>query len=189
MVFKMKLYSDRYKTGEKALSREEYTKLIAVIDDSQDELMIRLGVATGIRREDLCNIEITNINLRDQVLTFYESKKKRIKQIDLPDEVCVLIKKFFNGMEKKTLDKRVKLFSYTGRTAYNRFNHWCVVAGINERPIHALRATCIKFAHNAGWSDNEIAKLTGDNIATIREHYMVPSVDEMKQVTQRRAFI
>lgn len=185
----MKLYSDRYKTGEKALSREEYNKLISIITDSQDELMIRLGVAIGARREDLCNILIENINLRERTLTFFESKKKRQKTIDIPDEVCVLIQKFYNTMDKKTLEKRVKLFSYTGRTAYNRFNHWCVVAGIPERPIHALRATCIKFAHIAGWSDNEISKLTGDNIATIREHYMVPSVDEMKQVTQRKAFI
>jgi len=185
----MKLYSDRYKTGEKALSREEYTKLISVIDNLEDEVMVRLGVAAGLRREDLCNIQISRINLREKTLSFHESKKKREKQIDLPDEVCVLIQKFYNSLGAKVLSKREKLFSYTGRTAYNRFNAWCRVAGIDERPIHALRATCIKFAHTAGWNDTEISKLTGDNIATIREHYMVPSVDEMKQVTQKRAFI
>jgi hypothetical protein len=41
----MKLQSDRYTTGEKALTREEYDTLVKVITDLQDELMIRLGVA------------------------------------------------------------------------------------------------------------------------------------------------
>ena len=36
----MKLQSDRYTTGEKALTREEYDKLVKVITDLQDELMI-----------------------------------------------------------------------------------------------------------------------------------------------------
>jgi hypothetical protein len=40
-ALEMKLYSDRYKTGEKALTREEYNKLMTVITDIQDEIMIK----------------------------------------------------------------------------------------------------------------------------------------------------
>jgi integrase len=185
----MKLQSDRYTTGEKALTREEYAKLVKVITDLQDELMIRLGVATGIRREDLCNIECDNINLKDKTMLFYESKKSRNKTVDLPDEIVSLIHKFYNTLDKSEQKKRKYLFDYVGRTAYRHFNHWCRVADIPERPIHALRATCIKFAHEAGWSDEAISKLTGDKIATIQEHYRTPSVDEMRQLTQRNAFV
>jgi integrase len=185
----MKLYSDRYKTGEKALTRDEYNKLMKVITNLQDELLIRLGIATGIRREDLCNIECDNIDLKDKTLMFCESKKRRNKIVDLPDEIISLIQKFYNTFDKSELKKRKYLFDYVGRTAYRHFNHWCKVADIPERPIHALRATCIKFAHDAGWSDEAISKLTGDKIATIQEHYMTPSIDEMRQLTQRKAFI
>jgi integrase len=185
----MKLYSDRYKTGEKALTREEYNKLMKVITDLQDELMIRLGIATGMRREDLCSIECDNVNLKDKILQFYESKKDRKRNVDIPDEIIALIQKFYNTFDKNELKKRKYLFDYVGRTAYRHFNHWCVVAEIPERPIHALRATCIKFAHEAGWSDEAIAKLTGDRIATIQEHYMTPSVDEMRQLTHNKAFV
>ena len=68
----MKLQSDRHTTGEKALTREEFDTLVKVITDLQDELMIRLGAATGIRREDLCNIECDNINLKDQYIRLFE---------------------------------------------------------------------------------------------------------------------
>jgi len=185
----MKLQSDRYKSGEKALTREEYDKLIAVITDLQDELLIKLAVATGIRREDLCNLKFDNVNLIDAKLTYYEAKKSRDRTIDLPDSIIVLIRKFYNSLEKEHLKKREYLFDFVGRTAYRHFNEWCVVAGIPERPFHALRATCIKFCHAAGWSDEQISKLTGDKISTIQEHYMTPSVDEMRAVTQQKAIV
>jgi len=185
----MKLRSDRYKSGEKALTREEYNKLIAAITDLQDELLIKLAVATGIRREDLCNIKFDNIKIEDKTLTFWESKKSIQRTIDLPDSIIVLIKKFYNSIPKEDLKKREYLFDFVGRTAYRHFNEWCEVAGIPERPFHALRATCIKFCHGAGWTDEQISKLTGDKIATIQEHYMTPSVDEMRAVTQGRAIV
>ena len=59
---------------------------------------------------------------------------------------------------------------------------------ILECSIHACRATCIKFAHNAGWSDEQISKLTVDKISTIQEHYMTPSADEIRTVTETRGF-
>jgi len=186
----MKLASDRYKSGEKALTRQEYEKLIAVITDLQDELLIKLAIATGIRREDLCNIKFDNVNLKDCKLVYVEAKKQhRIRTIDLPDSIIVLVKKFYGYIGRKYLKEREYLFDFTGRTAYRHFNQWCVVAGISERPFHALRATCIKFCHAAGWSDEQISKLTGDKISTIQEHYMTPSVDEMRNVTQMKAIV
>jgi integrase len=183
----MKLHSDRYKTGEKALSREEYGKLLAVITDLQDELMIRLGVASGLRREDLCNIEFENIDLFEGTIFFYEAKKRQNRMIYIQDDIVALIKKYVNTLSKEDR-KRPYLFDYVGRTAYRHFNFWCREAGIPERPIHALRATCIKFAHDAGWSDEQISKLTGDKISTIHEHYMTPSQGEMKEIT-RKGFV
>lgn len=196
----MKLYSDRYKTGQKALTREEYQKLITVITDIQDELMIKFGIDTMLRREDLCNIECDNIDIKNCKLRFHEAKKdhtnkktgiktEKWRTIDLSPEICVLIQKFYNTMDKSELKKRKYLFNYVGRTAYRHFNRWCVIAGIDERPIHALRGTGIKFAHNAGWTDEEISDITGDKISTIQEHYMTPSVDEMRQAKQKKAFI
>lgn len=220
----MKLYSDRYKTGQKAMTREEYNKLISCITDLQDELMIKLSIDIMTRREDTCNIECDNIDLKNCKLRFHEAKKDTIEReessfvivdgkkirikgkpiigkdgklvkvikwrtIDLSQEIVALIQKYYNTLDKSELKKRIYLFDYVGRTAYRHFQHWCEVAGIDTRPIHALRATGIKFAHDAGWTDEQIADITGDKISTIREHYMTPSVDEMRQAKQKKAFI
>ena len=180
----MKLKSDSYKSGQKSLSKNEYAKIISVIDNLEDELLIKLAISTGIRREDLCSIKISNINLDDSILTFHESKKNLDRRIYLNSDIVLLIRKFL-----KTQDKRPKLFSFTGRTAYRHLNHWCVLAGIPERPFHALRATCVKFCQQAGWSASEVSDLTGDSLRVIQEHYAVPSDGEMREAVQKKVII
>lgn len=180
----MKLQSDKYKTGEKALTRKEYEKLIGCIDNLQDELLIKLTVSSGLRREDVCQVRIGNIDLDNGILTFREHKKRKDRSIHLNPDVLLLIKKYL-----KTQDKRERLFTFTGRTAYNRLNHWCRIADIPERPFHALRATCIKFSQAAGWSPEQVSKLTGDTIRVIQEHYSTPSDGEMKDVVRDKPII
>jgi integrase len=180
----MKLHSDKYKSGEKALTKKEYEKLISVIDNIGDELLIKMAVTTGLRREDLCSIKVKNINLTDGILTFHESKKNLDRSIYLNKDVMLLIKKYMN-----TQNDREMLFDFVGRTAYRHLNMWCVVAGIPERPFHALRATCVKFCQAAGWTPSEVSKLTGYTIRVIEEHYATPSDGEMKNAIQEKAII
>lgn len=178
----MKLQSDKYKSGQKAVTRKEYEKLIEVIDNYEDELLIKLAISTGIRREDLCNIKIDNINLEDGILIFYEAKRDRERTIYLSSSIMILLCKFL-----KTIPKRKKLFGFVGRTAYRHLNYWCRIAGIPERPFHSLRATCVKFCQAAGWTPEQVSELTGDSIRTIQEHYSTPSSGEMREVTNQKS--
>lgn len=180
----MKLNSNKYKSGEKALSRKEYEKLVSVIDNIGDELLIKMAVTTGLRREDLCNVKVHNINLDDGLMTFHESKKNTDRPIYLNPEVILLIKKYLN-----TQDRRENLFPFSGRTAYRHLNHWCRIAEIPERPFHALRATCVKFCQAAGWKPEEVSKLTGDTIRVIQEHYATPSDGDMKEAVTKKSVI
>lgn len=223
----VKNFDDRYKTGQKSLSRTEYDKLIGVITNIEDELLIKFAVATGLRREDLALIKLSNLSKIDRTLLFHEHKKDRIKRelptyevingikvklkgkpilgldekplkdekwrtINLQPNLIVVIEKYWNSLskdQKKKHEQKDRLFLFTGRTAYNKLNYWCKVAGIPIRPFHALRATCIKFCHDAGWSDEQIQTLTGDTMSVIQRHYMTPSTSEMVDVTRSKGFI
>lgn len=180
----MKLRSEKYKSGEKALTRKEYDKLISCIDNLQDELLIKMAVSTGLRREDICQVRIANIDLENGIMTFYEAKKDKDRPIHLEPAIILLIKKYLKGQAK-----RDRLFTFAGRTAYNRLNHWCRIAGIPERPFHALRATCVKFSQDAGWTTEQVSKHTGDSIRVIQEHYSTPSEGEMKEIIRSKPII
>lgn len=190
----MKYQSNKYTSGEKALTRKESDKLLSVIDTIEDELFYKMAITTGLRREDLANVMIKNINLTDAMLIFRESKKDRERTIPLTDDVCLLISKFL-----KTIQDRKKLFSCTGTQFYRRFNGYVVngihypgyfdKAGIPNRPIHAFRATAIKFMKEAGMSDPQIMAITGDTLAVIQQHYMTPSMDELRNAVKTKSIL
>lgn len=172
------------KSGEYALTKAEWEKIKAVIDSLEDELLIKMAVSTGIRREDIVSISINNIDFDESYLTFHESKKNKNRTIFLSPEIMQLIRKYI-----KTIPKRDLLFDFTGRTAWNKLDRLCRRAGIPSRPFHALRATCIKFCDFAGWREEETAKLTGDSIRVIQEHYRTPSDSEMKEIAKSKITI
>ena len=62
-------------------------------------------------------------------------------------------------------------------------------AGLPRRPIHARRATCIKLCQGRGWSAEQTAELVGDEVKTIQEHYLTPSVEEMRAVMEDKPVI
>lgn len=178
----MNFKKEKYKSGEKALTKTEYEKLIKAIGNLEHELLIRLAVATGIRREDIVNIRIKDIDLKNCSLSFYERKKKKIHTVFFSEEIEKLIEKHLN-----TIKKREKLFDFSGRTAWNILNHYCEIAGIEKRPFHALRATCVKFAQDAGWTAQQTAAHIDDTIETVQEHYSIPSKGEMADLAKKKA--
>lgn len=191
----MKYDSNKYTSGEKALTRKEYEKLLSVIDTHEDELFLKMAVTTGLRREDLSNVKIGDIQLNDKLLSFHESKKNRNRSIPLNDDICLLISKYL-----KTIPGKEYLFSCTGTQMYRRFNGYddnkkyhhsgyFDKAGIPNRPIHAFRATAIKFMKDAGYSDPQIMAITGDTLTVIQQHYMTPSMDELRNVVKEKSII
>lgn len=179
------------KSGEQALTRAEWEKLKGAINSFEDELLIKLAITTGIRREDIVSIKIQNISIPDASLIFHESKKNKDRTISLSHEIVQLITKYLKTIQRPggCWAKNEKLFSFTGRTAWNKLDRLCNIAGIPPRPFHALRATCVKFCQAAGWKPSEVSKLTGDSLRVIEEHYACPSDAEMKEVTEKKAII
>lgn len=185
----------RYTTGEKALLPEEWAKLQEVIDNLEDEVMLKLAISTGIRREDLGYSAKHNSGIRISDITelsdgtgkmqFFEHKKNRIHEVPLSKEMMRLIKLLVNSRDKKGKF----LITYSGRTCHRRLQEYCRKAGLEERPFHALRATCIKLCQKAGWRVEEVAKLTGDTIAVIQEHYSTPTPGEMQDAIRKKAII
>ena len=185
----------RYTTGEKALIAEEWAKIQECIDNLEDEVMLKLAVSTGIRREDIgyskkhnSGIRVSDIEeLPDGTgrMKFLEHKKNRIHEVPLSKEMMRLIKLLINSRDKK----EQFLITFSGRTCHRRLQEYCDKAGIERRPFHALRATCIKLCQRAEWRVEEVAKLTGDTIAVIQEHYSTPTPGEMQETIRKKAII
>lgn len=181
----LQIGKQRYVSGEKSLTPGEFQKLMGVVGVLEHELLIKLAVATGIRRDDIVGIRIADIDFQERKIKFYEHKKRRIKDVFVNDEMILLITKHLNTLPKG----REMLFSIKGRQAYNILQKYCDLSGIGRRPFHALRATCIKFCQIAGWTPEQAARHVGDKLETIQEHYTVPSESELKELANKKKVI
>ena len=186
-----------YKTGELAFTDKEVALLIQKAPSREDELIILMGIGTGLRREDMAEVLISNIDLREGTLTFHEHKKdKRDREthkiieeqwrtIPLTPNLQEAIRKYLPGLPRD----QTRLFPMTGRTLFNRLQKMCDHAEIPRRPVHALRATLVKRAQRAKWPPEAVAKLTGDTLNVINAHYAVPSMAEMKELAKEKDLI
>jgi len=175
-----------YKTGEFALTPTEYDRLLESCSSIEDETLIKFTVATGLRRADIVRVEIQNVIPETGKVTFSEKKKGgRIRTIYIGPKLRQLVIKYL-----KTIPKNQKmLFGFSERTAYNKLQHLCDIAGIPRRPFHALRATCMKRCQRAGWTPEQVVDLTGDTLRVIQEHYSTPSSSEMQEVSVNKEIV
>ena len=188
----MKRNSEIYRTGEKALTEKQVELFLGKIGSLYDETLFRLALSTGIRREDIVSIKQADVDLNNYQISFYENKKRRIRTIPLNENVVQKLKQHLHVIGKgewlfpSPYNHRKHI---SGRQIYSRFQKYLDAAGVESKPFHALRATCIKLCQRRGWSVEQAAKLLGDTIRVVQEHYTTPSNEELRQVARERPII
>jgi integrase len=187
-----------YVTGERALSRSQVESVLAASRTYEEKLMMLIGFTLGLRRDDLVAIQVGNVDIQNGVLKYVEKKKKsRIRSVPMPQSLISEMKLYMrDNVENGQVylfparEKNTKVGHVSSRTAYTVFNDLCSLVGIETPiPIHAMRATCAKLLKERGWSIEQVAKLIGDEVATVQQYYMMPSDDEMKTVMRERGGI
>jgi integrase len=163
----------------RALNETDYQRILKACNTFEDEILMRIAVENGLRRIDISKILLANI--REGKLTYHEHKKNLDRTVPLSATTVQKIEQY-----RATLPKGTKyLFSwgkskYGDFTAWRRFQNLCVAAGIEPRPFHCLRGSCIKILQKKGWTLNEVAKLIGDDPATVQLHYATTSDSEIE---------
>lgn len=184
-------YSASYTSGEKALTDGQVATLLNTIPKLEDLVLIKLAICIGTRRKDIINIKTKDIDLDKAEVTYYEHKKHRTRTVPIPPTMVTELRRWLN------INKGVYLFPsrragsehMSSKTAYNILQAELERAGLPSRPFHALRATCVKLCQRRGWSPEQTAKLIGDKVATVQNHYSTPSDEELKEVTGGKALV
>lgn len=185
----------RGQIGKFSLNEEQLQKVYSNITSIRDLALIKLAAFTGIRREDIVAIEIHNIDWNLGTVKFYETKKRRQWAVWLnPDTLNILSmyvntldtheRYLFPGRHQKIGEISSKTH-LTGRAAYDIFQHWLQASGLENRPFHALRSSCIKLLARKGWTTEQIMRQTGDTLETIQLHYTVPTDSEMHDAASK----
>jgi integrase len=183
-----------HRIGEVSFTDAEIDLLTAKAETLEEELMLALELALALRREDAAGVLVENIDLPGSRLTYVEHKKhvkkkeggrivdkgSRIRTVFIGPRLRQAIVKYLNATGKK----KSRLFGCTGKTLYNWLQSMCDRAKIPHRKFHAFRATSIKRHLKAGWTIAQVCALTFDSPRVIETYYTVPSLDEMRELTE-----
>ena len=178
------------RTGEKALTEAQVKKLLRVVGRLDHEVLLRISIELGLRRADVVAIKQANIDLEGGWLSFNEKKKQsKIHRVPLSDSLAKKIEQYLHVVGKNewlfpSLSNQKKHIG--DRTAWNILDFYLKKAKLPPRPFHALRATCIKLCQRRGWSIEQVMKLTNDTFRTIKEHYDIPSEEEMAEAAKAK---
>jgi len=173
-----------------AFSEGELKRLLAACDDMGDYIMILLASRYGMRREDVVNIKVNDINFASGMLSYYERKKKRILTVPLEADVAQDLKRYIGTFHK---GREYLLPFQDGSTAWRHLQDLCKVASIakpegrNGRPFHSLRGTAVKQRQAAGWTIHECAALIGDEADTVSKHYATVTTMELAEKMKGRS--
>jgi integrase len=183
----------RYRTGQDALGHAEAAHLLETIGDMADLALIHTAISTAMRREDIVNVRLQDVDLLTRRIRFFEKKKNR-PWVARIDEACAKnLERYIGTLPRGTPwlfpSPRDPKKHIDDKSAYNRFQACLDRAGIRRRPFHALRATFIKLAKRRGWTMEQVMEQTGDSFQVIKDHYETPSDDEMDQVAKEKPLL
>lgn len=161
-----------------SLTIEEQEKLYNVAPSFEDLTLFRLALNSGIRRVDIVNIELSNIRLDRQELSFWEHKKSRVLTIPLTEVVCRDLERYINTLPRN----QKKLFVFSDKTAYNKLQRSLKLAGINKGiRFHDLRRSFMKTAKKKGLDIKAVCQITGDTVNTVQNFYQNYDMEELKE--------
>jgi len=183
-------------SGEHALNEEQVRKLIDNCPELEHATLLSLAVTTGMRRSDIVRVKVDNIDINENKIAYKEMKKNdRIVVVSIPQRTTAMIQRWLNvrDIDSDYLFPAKQSNSSTGhisgRTAYNILQRNLDRVGLEQRPFHSLRATCIKLCQKKGWTPEQTSKHVGDKIETIQKYYLTPSDEEMSSVAQEKSLL
>lgn len=180
-----------YTVGEDALTSEQVAQVLGQKElGFLEEGLLRLALNGGLRREDIVNVKQADVREGENLVSYYEKKKRRIWSCYVEDETVKALVRIKRATPSQWMFPAVNPRRHiSSKTAYNILQRNLDSCGIPRRPFHALRSTCVKLCQRRGWTVEMAAKHIGDTVRVVQQHYSTPSLEEMRAAMKAKPII
>jgi integrase/recombinase XerD len=187
------------KTLPKALSESEIANLFAMPDTSdvlgiRDRCMLELLYSSGMRRSELTNLDLEDIDLDKATVTIRKGKGGRSRVAPLGERAVHWLERYRDESRPRLeLDQGERAFFLSGygeRLNPNYVGNWVkrtmVQAGIDRAgSCHLLRHSCATHMHDNGASIRYIQILLGHSSLETTQIYTEVSIAKLQEVHAR----
>src|SRR5690554_7196394 len=89
------------KTLPNVLSKEEIKAILEVHVNIKHRTMLSLIYACGLRRSELINLKISNIDSKRNIISIIQSKGKKDRIIPLPKSILLMLREYYKAYKPK----------------------------------------------------------------------------------------
>ena len=173
-------------------SEEEMKHLLLILEEAQvellDKLIIEVLYQTGMRRAELCNLPLENVNFsRNEIVVIGKGNKERI--VPISPELSKVLKIYHLEYRKPTAEAEKYFFvSSKGKKITEKFVYLMVTSYLSQVSLkekkspHILRHSFATHVLNGGAEISKVKKIMGHASLASTQVYTNANIEQLKKV-------
>ena len=175
-------------------SEEEMKHLLLILEEAQvellDKLIIEVLYQTGMRRAELCNLPLENVNFsRNEIVVIGKGNKERI--VPISPDLSNVLKIYYLEHRKPTAEAEKYFFvSSKGKKITEKFVYLVVTSYLSQVSLkekkspHILRHSFATHVLNGGAEISKVKKIMGHASLASTQVYTNANIEQLKKVFQ-----
>ena len=175
-------------------SEEEMKHLLLILEEAQvellDKLIIEVLYQTGMRRAELCNLPLENVNFsRNEIVVIGKGNKERI--VPISPDLSNVLKIYYLEHRKPTAEAEKYFFvSSKGKKITEKFVYLMVTSYLGQVSLkekkspHILRHSFATHVLNGGAEISKVKKIMGHASLASTQVYTNANIEQLKKVFQ-----
>ena len=173
-------------------SEEEMKHLLLILEEAQvellDKLIIEVLYQTGMRRAELCNLPLENVNFsRNEIVVIGKGNKERI--VPISPDLSKVLKIYYLEHRKPTAEAEKYFFvSSKGKKITEKFVYFMVTSYLSQVSLkekkspHILRHSFATHVLNGGAEISKVKKIMGHASLASTQVYTNANIEQLKKV-------
>ena len=173
-------------------SEEEMKHLLLILEEAQvellDKLIIEVLYQTGMRRAELCNLPLENVNFsRNEIVVIGKGNKERI--VPISPDLSNVLKIYYLEHRKPTAEAEKYFFvSLKGKKITEKFVYLMVTSYLGQVSLkekkspHILRHSFATHVLNGGAEISKVKKIMGHASLVSTQVYTNANIEQLKKV-------
>lgn len=167
------------------LSKEEVKAILGALKNQKHKAMLSLIYACGLRRGELLNLKLTDVDSKRGVLKIINSKGKKDRNVPISENIIQMLRDYYN-LEKPKIwlfDGQIKGSQYSASSLSEVLTNAVTKANI-KKPVtlHWLRHSYATHLLEAGTDLRFIQELLGHSSSKTTEIYTHVSTKSLQKI-------
>lgn len=175
----------REKKLPNVLSKEEIKSILDALNNEKHKAMLSLIYACGLRRSELLNLKIGDIDSKRKLLNIKQSKGRKDRVVPISDRIIGMLRVYFVSFKPKTylFEGQSPNTAYSARSLEQVLKKGVHIAGI-QKPVslHWLRHSYATHLLEQGTDLRYIQELLGHNSSKTTEIYTHVSTKSLQNI-------